>query len=265
MSDALLKSHHLLSNDYCPSVPFSMDFGRYTVKIANQLEELYPLLRLRHQVFFGSSENDSALDIDEYDFDADHLCLWDNEAQKAVGTYRLRNSTKIKEYYSASEFDCLHMIQSLPGIKVELGRACVHADYRNGVAVPLLWQGLGAYLSTLKAEWVFGCSSVNLESRDEKEVSDYCRWLLKNHSIHSNFVIQARQKHAVFSNFNLDQEVENMARYSPSLLKAYLRMGAKVCGEPAYDDQMNTIDFLTILEVNKTPEGMGKHFGIIQR
>jgi putative hemolysin len=36
----------------------------------------------------------------------------------------------------------------------------------------------------------------------------------------------------------------------PKLLRAYLTMGAKICGAPALDTQFKTIDFLTLLDLD---------------
>jgi putative hemolysin len=35
----------------------------------------------------------------------------------------------------------------------------------------------------------------------------------------------------------------------PKLLRAYLTIGAKICGEPAIDREFGTIDFLTLLDL----------------
>ena len=35
----------------------------------------------------------------------------------------------------------------------------------------------------------------------------------------------------------------------PKLLRAYLTLGAKICGPPALDRQFKTIDFLTLLDL----------------
>jgi putative hemolysin len=35
----------------------------------------------------------------------------------------------------------------------------------------------------------------------------------------------------------------------PKLLRAYLSLGAKICGPPALDREFKTIDFLTLLDL----------------
>jgi len=39
----------------------------------------------------------------------------------------------------------------------------------------------------------------------------------------------------------------------PKLLRAYLSIGAKICGPPALDRQFKTIDFLTLLDLRAMP------------
>ncbi|MEI9866450.1 MAG: hypothetical protein WDN00_18220 [Limisphaerales bacterium] len=39
----------------------------------------------------------------------------------------------------------------------------------------------------------------------------------------------------------------------PKLLRAYLSVGAKICGPPALDRSFKTIDFLTMLDLEKMP------------
>jgi putative hemolysin len=39
----------------------------------------------------------------------------------------------------------------------------------------------------------------------------------------------------------------------PKLLRAYLALGAKICGPPALDRNFKTIDFLTMLDLEALP------------
>ncbi len=46
----------------------------------------------------------------------------------------------------------------------------------------------------------------------------------------------------------------------PKLLRAYLSIGAKICGPPALDRQFKTIDFLTMLDLETLPEITRRRF-----
>jgi putative hemolysin len=246
-------------------IKIQIKFGKFEIKLAETLEELHALLKLRHQIFYGQETPNNptnSLDIDDFDFDSDHLALWDTEANRIVGTYRLRHSQKISAYYSATEFDCLDLFESLTGPLIELGRACIHPDYRNGVAASLLWSGLGSYIKQTQAKWVFGCSSISF-SENQFTLRQLCAWLLQNHQSSLSQNIRPWNPHPDFLKLEeLDLQGENMARFSPPLLKAYLRIGAQICGAPAWDQELNTLDFLTILEIDKIPERTAQQFGI---
>ena len=42
---------------------------------------------------------------------------------------------------------------------------------------------------------------------------------------------------------------EPVVAQAPKLLRAYLTIGAKICGPPAIDREFHTIDFLTLLDL----------------
>lgn len=137
---------------------------------------------------------------------------------------------------------------SEPGVKVELSRACIAKDFRNGVVISLLWKGLIEYVKAANADFLFGLSSVHAEHPNElKPMFDK---------------IQSQDALLVDSNIkptkNYDSSYyfeENFGLASgaleqmeiPSLLKAYLKAGAKVHGVPAYDKDFSCFDLLTIL------------------
>ena len=55
---------------------------------------------------------------------------------------------------------------------------------------------------------------------------------------------------------------KTMSPLMPPLLKGYLRMGCKICGEPAYDYEFGTIDYLIMLDMTKLPDRYSKHFNV---
>ena len=50
------------------------------------------------------------------------------------------------------------------------------------------------------------------------------------------------------------------AAQPPKLLRAYLSIGAKICGPPAIDREFGTIDFLTLLDLQALPAMVRAHF-----
>jgi putative hemolysin len=49
----------------------------------------------------------------------------------------------------------------------------------------------------------------------------------------------------------------------PPLIKGYLRLGARVCGEPAWDPDFNTADFLMWLSLDQIKPRYARHFDLL--
>jgi putative hemolysin len=150
----------------------------FTVKTVENRRELVQAYLLRYEVFhkeFAGKRFPIGLDTDRYDSSADLLVILDNRTKRVVGTYRLICSRFSQNFYSASEFD-LAPLMARPGIKLELSRACIHRDYRQGIVMSLLWRGIGEYLAAVGAQYLFGCSSVKLT--DPKAIAGVYRKLV---------------------------------------------------------------------------------------
>ncbi|MCY4099518.1 MAG: GNAT family N-acetyltransferase, partial [Rhodobacteraceae bacterium] len=132
----------------------------FKLKIASSQEEILSSQRLRFKVFveeLGAQSNadnhDLKIETDEYDKWFEHLILIDKSIDPAtmnhvVGVYRLlRGDIALDKcgFYSDAEFDLTPLLNS--GRKLlELGRSCVHPDYRSGIAMYLLWNRLAQYV-----------------------------------------------------------------------------------------------------------------------
>jgi Putative hemolysin len=117
-----------------PKISFRFEVGSFTVKTAQNSRELRKALELRYRVFYQELLNKSKLfriDIDKFDFIADHIIIIDNKNQDVVGTYRIISSSFSNKFYSETEFD-ISSLKLLKATKLEIGRASVHKDYRNG-------------------------------------------------------------------------------------------------------------------------------------
>ena len=112
--------------------------------------------RLRYKVFaeeMGARLSTRKAGVDEDIFDpyCDHLLVRDGDSNEVVGTYRIlspEKARKIGGFYSEGEFD-LTRLAHLSDRMVEVGRSCVHPDYRSGAVITLLWAGLAAVASAL--------------------------------------------------------------------------------------------------------------------
>ena len=202
--------------------------------------------RLRYRVFaeeLGARLPSAAdaVDRDEFDTHCEHLILRDRLTNEVVGTYRILPDTaaaRIGRFYAADEFD-LGAIVALPRL-VEVGRACIHPAYRTGTALALLLAGLAKHIKTAGHEYVMGCASIPV-GEDPGPAAALCRRLVRDYSSPPEWRVCPH--HA----FDVRTAVDPDGMPLPTLLRAYLRMGAYVCGEPAWDDAFRTADLLILL------------------
>ena len=227
---------------------------------ASNASEIKEAQRLRYKVFaeeMGASlsQNSEGLDVDEFDAYCDHLLIRDQDSLKVVGTYRVLPPHKAQEIgrlYSDSEFD-LSRLNHLRPKMVELGRSCVHADYRSGAVIMALWSGLAQYMQKNGYEIMLGCASIPMGDGGHFAASLY-------NSL-SNEQIAPVENHAFprlplpLDRLNGGLEVE-----PPPLIKGYLKLGAKICSAPAWDPDFNTADLPMLMKINDMPARYRKHF-----
>ena len=237
-----------------PKIIFTIDTEGFFIKTAANVDDLKLALKLRHQVFLEDGLNrshESGLDFDSFDQRADHLLIIEKESGTAVGTYRLIHSNFSDIFYSQGEF-FLDDFLNLDGSKLEMGRACTHADFRTGRTVDLLWQALSRYIRETNSQFLFGCSSV--KSTDAKEIFSIIKSLEAKgnlsfqYNIHpiSQYPFQNQEQHFKQAEIN-----PKILRSLPPLLRSYLHAGSKVHGFPALDMDFSCTDLLTILDLNQ--------------
>ncbi|MEI9897486.1 MAG: GNAT family N-acyltransferase [Chthoniobacter sp.] len=148
-------------------------------------------------------------------------------------------------YYSAQEFD-FTPFEPIRCETVELGRACVHKDHRKLAVLNLLWRGIAIYATERKARYLIGCSS--LTSQDAAVGIAMYQALAAGHLVEERFRTEAIGAYRIAGAF---PSTEPPA--VPKLLRAYLSIGARICGSPALDQDFKTIDFLTLLDLHALP------------
>jgi putative hemolysin len=255
-----------------PFVEIEFENSAYQVKTVNDPEELLEVLRLRFEVFFQEFSSRKLTgrffpyDVDMHDFFCDHLIVKDKTTNKIVACYRLLHSSfedRIKGYYSEGEFRIDDFLQK-PGVKLELGRACVHKDYRSGSVIGLLWRGLCDYAKKAHVDYLFGCTSLT-RSFFEK-LPQVLRYLQDKDAFIDDFYVGIRPKYRIESHLHLEldlvpaQTAENLSKALPSLMNMYLMAGAKVSRQLAYDKEMDCLDIFTILEFKKLPPAFERRF-----
>ncbi|MBF0505417.1 MAG: GNAT family N-acetyltransferase [Nitrospirae bacterium] len=234
----------------------SMRSGHFIVKLVEYFEELENALRLRFEVFNRElnegldSSYLTGMDRDSYDDYCDHLVVIDTRCNKIVGTYRLLLGSVAENnigYYSEGEFE-MTAIRSLSSEKLELGRSCVHKNYRNAGVINLLWAGIARYTEINDVRHLFGCGSLHTD--DPVEVSMVYSYMNMFHRAGAEFNVHPMKK---LQSVLLSRIVDRKTVFDklPPLIKGYLRLGALICGEPAYDDIFGTTDLFLLLETGK--------------
>lgn len=232
----------------------------YTVALAHSEEEVREAQRLRYKVFVEElgahvQTRTPYHDIDHYDAFCDHLIVRESHADRIVGTYRILSpdaARRAGSYYSESEF-FLSRLQNLRGRMVEVGRSCIHPDYRSGAVITLLWAGLAEYMVTRNHEYLIGCASIGMADGGHNAANLFGQIGPAN---------MAPAEYRVFPRHSLPFErlATQQPALIPPLIKGYLRIGAWVCGEPAWDPYFNTADLLMLLPMSRMNPRYMRHF-----
>lgn len=232
----------------------------YSVGFALNEREVEEAQRLRYRVFaeeLGARirTRKAGVDADFYDPHCEHLIVRDEQASKIVGTYRILTPTAAKtvgSYYTENEFD-LTRLQHLRSTMVEVGRSCIDPDYRQGAVITLLWGKLAEFMQLHGYRYLIGCASIGMADGGHNA---------------SNLFVQTIDAHIapleyrVFPRIRLpyEQLVTGHEAEVPPLLKGYLRAGAWVCGDPAWDPDFNTADLPLLLSMECISPRYARHF-----
>ncbi len=233
---------------------------RLITSIARSESEVLEAQRLRYKIFaeeMGANLSSAAegLDRDIFDKYCKHLLVRESTENKVVGTYRILppdQAERIGGYYAQGEFDLTRLLH-LSDRMVEVGRSCVHRDYRDGATITHLWSGLAQYMLQQRHEYLIGCASISMGDGGHVAASIY----RKLHRIYS-----APAEYSVFPRCPLPLHALNQYLDAPipPLIKGYLRLGAYICGEPAWDPEFNTADLLMLLPMSHISSRYARHF-----
>lgn len=247
----------------------------FTVRLAETEAELEAAQHLRYQVFvreLGSDgelvDHEAELERDRFDPFFDHLLLLD-EARGAtirdqvVGVYRLlteEGAGRAGQFYSEDEYD-LTVLRRSGRRLLELGRSCLHAEYRGGMGMYHLWSALADYVRERGIEVLFGTASFH--GTDIAELAEPLSLLHHRHLAPPELRVRTREE--AFQTMDLIPEAElnrpSAMRAVPALIKGYLRLGGFV-GEGAYvDHAFNTTDVCLVLDTEQMSAAQARIYG----
>lgn len=244
----------------------------FEVRIATSNADKVAAQRLRYDVFveeLGADgplvDHGDRLEKDQFDQHAQQLVLLDKtrpQPDQIIGVYRLMDAANARaagQFYSENEFD-LGVLLSSERTVLELGRSCLHKDYRGGAAMVHLWQGLGQIVRDKGVDVLFGVAS--LPGVDPAALSQPLSVLARDHLAPPELRVRSRH----YQEMRLSSDIDRVAamKQTPPLIKAYLRLGGFV-GDGAYvDHAFKTIDVCLVVDVARmTPRQQAMYGGRI--
>ncbi|MCV7266786.1 GNAT family N-acetyltransferase [Mycolicibacterium doricum] len=238
--------------------PRTADAPRYSLLLTTDPDLITAAQRLRHDVF--TSEPGFALtgaadgrDADRFDEFCDHLLVRDDMSGELVGCYRMlppSGAIAAGGLYTATEFDVRALDPLRPSL-VEMGRAVVRHDHRNGGVVLIMWAGILAYLDRCDYDYVTGCVSVPVAGAIGEPAGTQLRgvrdFVRRRHAAPECYTVHPYRP-VVIDGSSLDDIAPPARATVPPLMRGYLRLGAQVCGEPAHDPDFGVGDFPALLD-----------------
>lgn len=247
--------------------------GNLGLRVAATPLEVEALQSLRYRIFYDEmgAEPDAAavltrLDADAFDAVADHLIVVDHSLgdgpESVVGTYRMMqrdSAARIGKFYSADEYD-IGPLLAFPGRILELGRSCVHKDYRGRAVMQLLWRGIAAFVFACEIDLLFGCAS--LSGTDPDGIAAELTYLHHNHLAPPALRPRARTERYVDMRRLPPSQVDNrrVLLTLPPLIKGYLRLGGMVGDGAVVDHQFNTTDVAIVVKTDLVTDKYIDHY-----
>lgn len=229
---------------------FFYEKGKYIIKLLDKsnINELREVQHLRYinllKEFNKDLKKDDEIDDDGYDQYTDSIIVIDKELNEIVGTYRIATKLTLKgnHFMTESEFNIDSLLKN--DNIMELGRAVVKDDHRDGNVIMLLWAGILEYVKQNNIKYIFGtCSLSGVDPSIHKETLNY----LKEYKISKEFNMYSSSNSFEYPN---DGKIAN-EKELPPLLRFYLKFGAEVSRNGYIDYSFNSCDVITLVDVTK--------------
>ncbi|MDX1696180.1 MAG: GNAT family N-acyltransferase [Ketobacteraceae bacterium] len=237
---------------------------RLFAEFVHQPEDIREIQKLRYDVFCEEYNvklptstywKGHPVDADEIDDGCLHLVVRDGRTREAVGYTRVltrEQADRLGTFYSAHEFD-IDSVLALEGRIMEIGRTCIHPDYRNGATIAVLWSRIARFMQENNYQYLFGCASISLADGGAA-FSGIMPDLRKNYMSEPDLRVHPRLP------LKTQLQADETKPHLPPLLKAYMKMGARVCGEACWDPEFNVADVLVVLNLEDVTNRYAKRF-----
>ncbi|MHC9292126.1 GNAT family N-acetyltransferase [Mycobacterium sp. LTG2003] len=234
------------------SAPAASTTPRYSVQLTTDPDLVDGAQRLRHAVLADEgSRNISGfgLDADRFDEHCVHVLIRDNRSGELVACCRMLpagGAIAAGELCAAGSFE-LSALDPLRLSMLEFGRAVVRADHRNGAVVLMMWSSVLEYAYRYGYDHVFGCVSMPVAETDGRSRLRTARnYLRRNHRAPDCYTVRPYRP-VVVDGRCLSDLAPHREPELPALMRGYLRSGARICGNPAYDPEFDVAHFPTLL------------------
>ena len=234
------------------------------VSWARHLEEVREAQKLRFDVFsleMGARLHTSVPghDVDLFDNYCEHLLVRASDTGQVIGTYRVLTpiqAQRVGSTYSDTEFD-LTRLRTIRDNMVELGRSCVHPAHRHGGVILALWGALTGFMVRNQLDTMIGCASIPLlhEGRVDGNIAASV-W----HQVRQKHLASVQYQVLPRKPFPMDRLNHELPVSPPALVQAYLRLGAKVMGPPAWDADFQCADLPLMMRLQDLPARYRRHF-----
>jgi len=235
--------------------------NRFTVFLADSPAQRHQCYKLRYDVFANEMGaevrgRNAGIDKDRFDDACRHLAVYDNQSNELIATTRLLDSDGRQQtgmFYSETEFDIGNILSD--GCRfMEVGRTCIHPAYRRGSALPMLWQGIARLVIDQRIDYLIGCASIPLSAGD-KYLTALMHHIRENHYAPASLRVRPLVPLRLEQHGPMPDDV-----IPPTLLKAYLRQGALICGEPYWDAAFGVADVFVLLDCDRMSSRFVRHF-----
>lgn len=242
-------------------------------QIPHTLEEIGRLRELTYRAVGEGTGGDS--DLDQFDQYYRHLFLWDTDARRVAGAYRIGNAEEIvrcrgvEGLYSRQLFRYDMRFVDRMGPALELGRSWIHADYqKNYNALLMLWRGIGRYVVEQSgARVLFGPVSISARYSDASHAL-LIAFLTQNHldrslaevveALHPSALpapagIAPALPRSIAETDSLVSRLEADGKGVPVLLRQYLKLNARVIGfnvDPNFGDALDALMMVDLTSVS---------------
>lgn len=228
----------------------SMSAGQYDVRLARSEAEIQAAQKLRYEVLFKESGGritremlNTEREEDEWDQIAYHVVVIDKRLEdKVVGTIRLVSNTalaKDQEFYTEHAFDLSGVLNAYDKV-LELSRACVSPEGRGGAILMLLWKFTMQFVEQNNYDVLFGCAS--FKGTDHSEHTEILSYLYDKHLASDELMPKAR---SAVESVDIKEFLETPGKGKergkvPTMLRGYLKVGAKISDHAIIDPVFNT-------------------------